>query len=45
MCPWCQGRLKLLGKLGERYFFRCRSCGGDSNSERANIDLEGGESS
>ena len=45
MCPCGGGQLVLLGKLGRRYHYRCRACGMDSSSERANLDLvdEGGE--
>jgi transposase-like protein len=37
-CPWCSSlnyRLDaLLGTLGRRTHYRCRSCGGDFSKER-----------
>lgn len=43
MCPLCHGALSLLGKLGIRWWYRCRACGADWCSETPNADLYGDE--
>lgn len=35
MCPVCGGYATLLGRLGLRFWFRCRSCGYDWSETRS----------
>lgn len=39
-CPMCGGNPVMLGALGNRAHFRCRSCGMDYSIEAGEIETE-----